>query len=215
MKRVSLIFSICLLAFAPAAKSQTWANLTPDQKEALIYKSAVAVWIRLTPEVRQMPHAKELVTRLSQRPAWRTWTRAERITKATQFITNYPALRAARNQERLAAALAEATSAYPVPPARASLEKVVVAPKIDAIPATGDPGQLASEVRVPVVAPLPVVEVPDLFTIDRLFNWNQPHGQWMNQMLKDIDAAKAAGDSETYNRLTKQYSAWAEKYLLR
>ena len=25
------------------------------------------------------------------------------------------------------------------------------------------------------------------------FNWEKPHGQWMNQMLKDIDAAKAAG----------------------
>lgn len=55
--------------------------------------------------------------------------------------------------------------------------------------------------------------VPDLFTINRLFNWNKPHGQWMNQMLKDIETAKKAGDMETYNALTIRYMAWAEKYM--
>ncbi len=47
----------------------------------------------------------------------------------------------------------------------------------------------------------------------RRFNWKPPHGQWMNQMLKDIDAAKAAGDVETYESLTNRYAAWAEQYL--
>jgi hypothetical protein len=37
----------------------------------------------------------------------------------------------------------------------------------------------------------------------------------MNQLLKDINTAKAAGDNETYNALTARYAAWAEKYLRR
>jgi hypothetical protein len=35
----------------------------------------------------------------------------------------------------------------------------------------------------------------------------------MSQLLKDIDAAKKAGDLETYNSLTARYTAWANKYL--
>lgn len=53
----------------------------------------------------------------------------------------------------------------------------------------------------------------DSFMLKLEFIWEKPHGQWMNQLLKDINAAKAAGDTETYNTLTARYSAWAEKYL--
>jgi len=59
------------------------------------------------------------------------------------------------------------------------------------------------------------VDKPDVFTIRLEFDWNKPHGQWMTQLLKDIKIAKAAGDTETYTRLTKQYSAWANTYLLK
>jgi hypothetical protein len=49
-------------------------------------------------------------------------------------------------------------------------------------------------------------------TINHLFNWDKPYGQWMNQHLKDIDAAKKAGDTERYNSITERYSTWAENY---
>jgi hypothetical protein len=53
----------------------------------------------------------------------------------------------------------------------------------------------------------------DPFMLKVEFIWQKPHGQWMNSMLKQINAARAAGDTETYNTLTARYSAWAEKYL--
>jgi hypothetical protein len=70
----------------------------------------------------------------------------------------------------------------------------------------------ASVVNLPGIAPLMLF---DPFTLKLHFIWDKPHGQWMNQMLKDINAAKAAGDIEAYNALTARYSAWAEKYLRR
>jgi hypothetical protein len=63
----------------------------------------------------------------------------------------------------------------------------------------------------PGIAPMTV----DPFRLKLEFIWEKPHGQWMNQLLKDIAAAKAAGDMETYNALTARYAAWAEKYLRR
>jgi hypothetical protein len=64
---------------------------------------------------------------------------------------------------------------------------------------------------LPVIAPMSF----DLFTLKLQFVWDKPHGQWLNQMLKDIEAAKAKGDIQTYNDLTASYSVWAEKYLRR
>ena len=46
-----------------------------------------------------------------------------------------------------------------------------------------------------------------------LNDWESPHGEAMNTLLKDIAAAKETGD--TYERLTHRYAAWAEKYLRR
>ena len=57
------------------------------------------------------------------------------------------------------------------------------------------------------------VDKPDVFTIRLEFDWNKPHGQWMTQLLKDIKIAKAAGDTETYTRLSAQYTSWADTYL--
>ena len=53
----------------------------------------------------------------------------------------------------------------------------------------------------------------DPFALSIQFHWKQPHGQWMRQLLKDIEAAKKAGDLDAYRKLTARYSAWAEKYL--
>ena len=70
----------------------------------------------------------------------------------------------------------------------------------------------ASQVRtLPSITPMTV----DPFRLKLEFIWEKPHGQWMNQLLKDIEAAKKAGDIETYNALTARYSAWAGKYLRR
>jgi hypothetical protein len=66
-----------------------------------------------------------------------------------------------------------------------------------------------------VFAPMGSIIVPDSFTIGLAFDWKPPHGQWMNQMLKDIEKARKAGDTQTHERLSKQYRAWAEKYLRR
>ena len=48
-----------------------------------------------------------------------------------------------------------------------------------------------------------------------LNDWESPHGEAMNTLLKDIAAAKEASDTNTYERLTQRYAAWAEKYLRR
>lgn len=64
---------------------------------------------------------------------------------------------------------------------------------------------------LPGIAPMSI----DPFRLKVEFIWEKPHGQWMNQMLKDIETARKAGDVEAYNALTARYSAWAEKYLRR
>ena len=159
-------------------------------------RAFMAVWTRLTPEVRAMYAARELAERQSRKPAWKNLTRAQRVAAVTNFITNYQAIKAARQQTNMDAALGEPTSSYPDPPDWSALA-----------------GATAEEPpRLPALEP---AEVPDLFTINRQFNWNKPHGQWMNQLLKDIDAAKADGDTATYEALTARYSAWADKYLRR
>ena len=114
----------------------------------------------------------------------------------TNFITNYPAIKTARQQTTMDATFTAPTSSYPNPTDWTALAE-----------ATGE-----EPPRLPTLQP---AEVPDLFTINRQFNWDKPHGQWMNQMLKDIDAAKAEEDTGTYEALTARYSPWAEAYLRR
>jgi hypothetical protein len=53
------------------------------------------------------------------------------------------------------------------------------------------------------------------FRVKILARWNPPHGEMMQTMLSQIEAAEKAGDSETYQRLTATYTTWAEKYLVR
>ena len=177
----------------------------------------MAVWTRLTPEVRAMYAARKLAERLSRKPEWETQTRAERISSVTDFITNYPATKAAGQQKGMDEALGAVASAYPDGPATQALARVLNAmpDELPALKKAGDPVQLANAIPAYPIAEFPDAEVPDLFSINRQFNWNKPHGRWMNQLLKDIDTAKATGDTATYEALTKRYSAWAEKYLRR
>lgn len=91
------------------------------------------------------------------------------------------------------------------------LAETVKPPILAAVKETSDPIALADTIKPPPISALAEPTVPDLFTISQ-FNWNRPHGQWMNQMLKDIAAAKMAGDMETYKSLTERYDAWADKY---
>jgi hypothetical protein len=166
-----------------------------EARQSLIRDRAfMAVWTRLTPEVRAMYAARELAERQSRKPAWKTLTRAQRVAAVTNFITNYQAIKTARQQATMDAALGAPTSSYPDPP---------------------DWGALAgaTDEELPRLPALEPAEVPDLFSINRRFNWDKPHGQWMSQLLKDIDSAKAAGDTEVYEALTTRYSVWAEKYL--
>ena len=65
------------------------------------------------------------------------------------------------------------------------------------------------------IAEIATVDIPDPFFIRLEFDWNEPHGQWMNQLLTDIKTAKKEGDTETYKKLTAQYSAWANAYLIK
>ena len=155
-------------------------------------RAFMAVWTSLTPEVQGMYAARELAERVSRRPEWKTQTRAQRIAAVTAFITNYPAIAAARPQAAMDAALGKPGAAFPGSP---------------------DMTREFASIDPPDITSFPEAEVPDLFAINRRFNWKPPHGQWMNQMLKDIDAAKAAGDVETYESLTNRYAAWAEQYL--
>ncbi|MDA1006665.1 MAG: hypothetical protein O3A87_09350 [Verrucomicrobia bacterium] len=224
----SLAFSLALTVMADA--QNRWPNLTPEERAAKIEavrdahrqriraeriaqrqkekaagrvearasrvrdRAFMAVWTRLTPEVRGMPAARELAERVSRKPEWKDLARAQRVAAVTGFITNYQAIKTARQQATMDAALGAPTGAYPDPPDWGAIA-----------------GVMAEEPpRLPELEP---AEVPDLFAINRQFNWEKPHGQWMTQLLKDIDAAKAAGDTETYESLTQRYSAWAEKSL--
>lgn len=168
-------------------RAEARATIGHDQK-------FMAVWTNITPQVRAMANARELADRVSRRPEWQTQTRAKRIAAVTDFITSYPAIKAARPQLAMDTALEEPGAEFPGKPNKVAL---------------------VSSLQLLVIDAFPEANAPDLFTINRQFNWNKPHGQWMNQMLKDIDAAAAAGDIKTYNDLTQRYSAWAEKYLRR
>ena len=118
------------------------------------------------------------------------------------------------------------------PVERPVLERLVTAPvmMLPARPDTSTVGPVSLRSLAPiqpgsapeVLAAARIMGLPgiqpmifDPFTLKLQFIWKKPHGQWMNQLLKDITAAKAAGDTETYERLTKKYAAWAEKYLRR
>jgi hypothetical protein len=99
--------------------------------------------------------------------------------------------------------------AHPVPPPVKPPKSRTLA-RID-LDIPDDMGALPSPRLLPSIAPLAV----DPFRLKLEFIWQKPHGQWMNQLLKDIEAARKAGDTETYNALTARYTAWAEKYLRR
>ena len=74
------------------------------------------------------------------------------------------------------------------------------------------------KVQGPPVIKLASVQTVRMFTpFERrmLNDWESPHGEAMNTLLKDIKAAKEAGDIKTYDNLTARYAAWAGKYLSR
>lgn len=96
--------------------------------------------------------------------------------------------------------------AHPVPsPTKSASSRALARIALDA----PDMGTLAPSKALPLIAPMSF----DPFTLKLQFVWEKPHGQWMNQMVKDIEAAKKAGDMETYKSLTARYAAWADKYL--
>lgn len=152
----------------------------------------MAVWAALDPEVKGKANARELAERISRQPEWKNQTRSQRIATVSAFITEYPTIRETRQQLTMDTALEESDADFPEKP------NVFV---------------LASSVKPLELTLFPETEVPDAFTINRRFNWANPHGQWMNQILKDIDAAKQAGDTKAYETLTKRYTTWAEQYL--
>ena len=71
------------------------------------------------------------------------------------------------------------------------------------------------EQRGPSVEPVPRLRILDKFHRDLTSKWNAPQGEYMNTLLKQIEAAEESGDAETYRRLTETYRIWAEKYLVR
>ena len=67
-------------------------------------------------------------------------------------------------------------------------------------------------IDLPVAA---IVKAMDAFRRKLAFSWVKPQGEYLNTMLKEIEAAEISGDTETYNRLATTYSVWASKALLR
>jgi hypothetical protein len=80
----------------------------------------------------------------------------------TAFITNYAAIRAARPQAAMDVALGEPGAAFLGSP---------------------DMGREFVSIEPPAITQFPEAEVPDLFILNRRFNWKKPHGQWMNQLF--------------------------------
>ena len=65
---------------------------------------------------------------------------------------------------------------------------------------------------------LPVVEPTKPMTAFRralVFRWSAPTSESMTTLLKQIEAAEKAGDTETYDSLTAAYRAWADASLLK
>ena len=115
--------------------------------------------------------------------------------------------------------------AFPIP----ALPALKVPAKGRAIPYDR---KLARPVRLPGAKPMsgkekaqgpPVIKLAAVKTVKALTpferqllnDWDSPHGEAMSTLLKDIAAAKEAGDTNTYERLTQRYATWAEKYLRR
>ena len=71
------------------------------------------------------------------------------------------------------------------------------------------------EQRGPSVPPVPRLRVMDEFHRKLASEWVEPQGEYMNTLLRQIEAAAESGDAETYRRLTGTYRIWAEKYLRR
>jgi len=67
-------------------------------------------------------------------------------------------------------------------------------------------------IDLPVAA---IVKAMDAFRRKLAFSWVKPQGEYLNTMLKEIEAAEKSGDTGTYQRLTGTYRIWAEKYLVR
>ncbi len=57
--------------------------------------------------------------------------------------------------------------------------------------------------------------LPTAFARKLAQRWNEPHGNAMQTLLKEIREAEKSGDAETYRHLTETYTIWAEKYLVR
>jgi hypothetical protein len=104
------------------------------------------------------------------------------------------------------------TSYPPTPPVKtiitkAKVERVRKAPGYASMDMDG-----ARPNGLPTTPPL---RSPDRFFLSSRVTgeWEIPKSQFMKQMLKDIDAAKATGNTAEYEALTKRYAAWADKCL--
>jgi len=212
-------YFLLLLALATISEAQTRRpELRPEQaalidaiRDARIQRARTERTAAIQ-KAREAGRVQARATRVRDRAFMAVWTS---LTPEARGITNYPAISAARQQSTMDTALAAPEGDFPAKPDAVKLadDLAAIQPVIPGFEESGDPVVLAASVELPDIEGFPETEVPDLFTINRRFNWKPPHGQWMNQMLKDIDAAKAAGDAETYESLTKRYAAWAEQYL--
>jgi hypothetical protein len=86
-------------------------------------------------------------------------------------------------------------------------------PAVASLGTAGDPAQLGQALQRPSIAFVVESSPLEPFALSLQFHWKQPHGQWMRQLLKDIEAAKKTGDLDAYRTLTARYTAWANKYL--
>ena len=70
-------------------------------------------------------------------------------------------------------------------------------------------------VKTKNITQIATLYLPDAFALSMEFDWKKPYGQFMNQLLKDIQIAKQEGNTEKYKKLTAQYQAWADEYLIK
>jgi hypothetical protein len=105
-------------------------------------------------------------------------------------------------------------------PAAAAVE-LPAAPRFDLTPSVAGAAKPVSLTAVTRKSPAwkPVVAAPvkpiKPFQVKLLTRWSPVWGFEMKEMLDRIEAAENAGDTKTYEALTKTFTIWADSYLVK
>lgn len=121
-------------------------------------------------------------------------------------------------QKRMQKAPAVEVESLAAVKARIKTQPVPVKAKMAAAAALEPLVEVRKRVKTPPLVALPPAKASAALTpfkLRMITTWEAPEGEYMKTMRADIQRAEATGDTATYNRLTREYAIWADKYLTR